>query len=226
MRLDNKVALVTGAASGFGKGIAETFAREGARVAVVDLNVEAARRMSRDFRAELSANQYELGHFVRFSSEPHEIVRSPKLLRTKPNDSYLVSLQVAGRFRGDTGNFDALDSVPRGFVAVVFDGSDRMQHMFWRYHDEQHPARPAEVPAALPCLNASPERSTPGPLPYQSENTPSYLAPGNRRSCWLPQTAVPASSSLMPARKWMWFFFRNLRACHRPRSRLPSGEPR
>ena len=43
MRLDNRVALVTGAASGFGKGIAETFAREGARVAVVDINEKAAR---------------------------------------------------------------------------------------------------------------------------------------------------------------------------------------
>jgi predicted AlkP superfamily phosphohydrolase/phosphomutase len=29
----------------------------------------------------------------------------------------------------------------------VFDGSDRMQHMFWRYHDAGHPARPKEVPA-------------------------------------------------------------------------------
>jgi len=43
--------------------------------------------------------------------------------------------------------FDALDSVPRGFVAVVFDGSDRMQHMFWRYHDPEHPARPTSMPA-------------------------------------------------------------------------------
>ena len=42
MRLNDKTALVTGAASGFGAGIAETFAREGAKVAVVDINGEGA----------------------------------------------------------------------------------------------------------------------------------------------------------------------------------------
>lgn len=43
--------------------------------------------------------------------------------------------------------FDALDQVPRGLCVCVFDGTDRMQHMFWRYHDGDHPARPSEIPA-------------------------------------------------------------------------------
>jgi 3-oxoacyl-[acyl-carrier protein] reductase len=47
MRLANKVALVTGAASGFGKAIAETYAREGARVAVIDINAAAAKEVAR-----------------------------------------------------------------------------------------------------------------------------------------------------------------------------------
>lgn len=42
MRLEGKTAFVTGAASGFGKGIAECFAAEGARVAVVDVNGDGA----------------------------------------------------------------------------------------------------------------------------------------------------------------------------------------
>ena len=42
MRLDGKVAIVTGAASGFGRGIAATFACEGGRVIVADINGSAA----------------------------------------------------------------------------------------------------------------------------------------------------------------------------------------
>ncbi|MCH2539867.1 MAG: SDR family NAD(P)-dependent oxidoreductase, partial [Anaerolineales bacterium] len=40
-RLNNKVALVTGAAMGFGQAMSELFASEGAKVVVADINQEA-----------------------------------------------------------------------------------------------------------------------------------------------------------------------------------------
>lgn len=46
MRLTGKTAVVTGAGSGFGEGIAKTYAREGANVVVNDLNAEAAQRVA------------------------------------------------------------------------------------------------------------------------------------------------------------------------------------
>jgi 3-hydroxybutyrate dehydrogenase len=51
MRLKDKSALITGAASGIGKAIALRFAREGARVAIADLNKEAADATAREIRA-------------------------------------------------------------------------------------------------------------------------------------------------------------------------------
>ena len=52
MRLKDKVALVTGAGSGFGEGIARRFSQEGARVIVNDLNVDAGRRVAKDIGGE------------------------------------------------------------------------------------------------------------------------------------------------------------------------------
>src|SRR5439155_1487468 len=45
-RFDGKVAIVTGAGSGFGEAIATLFAREGARVVVSDVNDDNGRRVA------------------------------------------------------------------------------------------------------------------------------------------------------------------------------------
>ncbi|PLX35914.1 MAG: 3-oxoacyl-ACP reductase [Hyphomicrobiales bacterium] len=48
MSLGNKIAVITGAASGFGEAIARRFVAEGARVVIVDLNEEAGNRVAED----------------------------------------------------------------------------------------------------------------------------------------------------------------------------------
>lgn len=49
-KLDGRIAVVTGAATGLGRGIAELFAREGADVAIIDRNGEGARAVAAGIR--------------------------------------------------------------------------------------------------------------------------------------------------------------------------------
>jgi NAD(P)-dependent dehydrogenase (short-subunit alcohol dehydrogenase family) len=52
LRLDEKVAIVTGAGQGLGEAIAHTLAKSGAKVAVNDLNPERAERVAAAIRAD------------------------------------------------------------------------------------------------------------------------------------------------------------------------------
>jgi len=51
MKLKDKSAIVTGAASGIGKDIALVYAREGAKVAIADLNLDAANATAKEIQA-------------------------------------------------------------------------------------------------------------------------------------------------------------------------------
>jgi 3-hydroxybutyrate dehydrogenase len=65
MLLENKVAIVTGAASGIGKDIAVLFAREGARVVIADLNQKGADAVT----AELGGAKRAVGVAVDVTNE-------------------------------------------------------------------------------------------------------------------------------------------------------------
>ena len=61
MKLNNKIAIITGAASGFGKGIAKKFTEEGAKTLMVDINSRLLKKVSRNlnqdyFVADVSKN--------------------------------------------------------------------------------------------------------------------------------------------------------------------------
>lgn len=59
-RLDGKVAVITGAASGFGEGMAKRFAEEGCCVVVADVNGEGAERVAGEIGANAVAVQVDV----------------------------------------------------------------------------------------------------------------------------------------------------------------------
>jgi 3-oxoacyl-[acyl-carrier protein] reductase len=70
MRLKNKVAIITGAGSGFGEGMARRFAEEGARVVCADLNGDAATRVAAETGGlALAANVAVKGDVERMIAE-------------------------------------------------------------------------------------------------------------------------------------------------------------
>ena len=52
MRLKNKIAIITGSASGFGKGIAKKFTEEGAKLILVDINSNLLKKVSKSLNQD------------------------------------------------------------------------------------------------------------------------------------------------------------------------------
>jgi 3-oxoacyl-[acyl-carrier protein] reductase len=73
-RLQGKVAIVTGAASGFGEGMAKRFAEEGAKVVVADLNAKGAEKVA----AEIGDAAIALTTDVSLRTEVDEMVYAAK----------------------------------------------------------------------------------------------------------------------------------------------------
>ena len=78
MRLKNKIAIITGSASGFGKGIAEKFSKEGARLILVDRNEKllrkVAKKISQDFFAADVSKSSNMKSLLSYSYKKYKSV--------------------------------------------------------------------------------------------------------------------------------------------------------
>ena len=98
MKLKNKIAIITGAASGFGKGIAKKFTEEGAKLIMVDINSKLLKKTSNNlfqdhFVADVSKSS-DFKSLLSFAYKKHgniDIVVNNAGITHKPNFMELVN---------------------------------------------------------------------------------------------------------------------------------------
>ena len=98
MKLKNKIAIITGAASGFGKGIAKKFTEEGAKLIMVDINSKLLKKTSNNlfqdhFVADVSKS-IDFKSLLKFAYKKHgniDIVVNNAGITHKPKFMELVN---------------------------------------------------------------------------------------------------------------------------------------
>jgi glucose 1-dehydrogenase len=91
-RLENKVAVITGAASGMGRGTAIRFAGEGAAVVIADLNEDGAAAAVRECRENGGNAVFQKTDVARESSVQEAVARA----LSKNSASSILSITIPG----------------------------------------------------------------------------------------------------------------------------------
>lgn len=97
MKLENRVAVVSGAGRGIGKEIASVFAKEGARVAVCDINAESATRVASEIR---EAGGVAIAIPTDITDYQQIVAMSEKVACELGTPTILINNAVVGRFSG------------------------------------------------------------------------------------------------------------------------------
>src|SRR6202048_3572108 len=125
--LQNHIAVVTGAGSGIGRAIAAGYAREGARVVLLDMNEKAAADVAREIRdAGGSAESFMLDVTKR-----DDCVAMAKQVADKVGQvSILVNNAGIARRNGMLGAAEAVIKEWEAIIAITLTGVFNVTHAF------------------------------------------------------------------------------------------------
>lgn len=112
VKLDGKVAVVTGAASGMGKAIAELYAKEGAKVVVADLNIEGAESVASGIIASG-------GTAIALKVNVGELADIDKMIDTAVNEYGTLDILVNNA--GIMDNFEPAEAIDEARWDLIFD---------------------------------------------------------------------------------------------------------
>lgn len=125
--LDNHIAAVTGAGSGIGRAIAIGYAREGARVVVLDMNTEAAAETSQQI---LNAGGKADSFTLDVSQRADCMAMAKQVAEKIGNISILVNNAGINRRNAFAGDADAFLKDWQDIMAVNLNGVFNVTHAF------------------------------------------------------------------------------------------------
>lgn len=110
MRLEGKTAVITGAGSGFGEGMAKRFAQEGANVVVADLNGDQAERVAVDIGERAVALQVDVAR-----AQDNQAMAAAAMSHFKRLDIFVLNAGVTHKNKSlldvDEQEFDRIGDV-------------------------------------------------------------------------------------------------------------------
>lgn len=96
-RLQDKIALVTGAARGIGAAIAQAFVREGATVIVTDINEAGAQELARSLGATASARRLDVREELAWAATMAHVLDAHGRLDVLVNNAGITGLEQGAR---------------------------------------------------------------------------------------------------------------------------------
>ena len=125
--LQNHIAVVTGAGSGIGRAIASGYAREGARVVLLDVNEQAAAEAAQEIRKAGGAAE----NFVLDVTRREDCIAIAKHVADKVGQvSILVNNAGIARRNGMTGAAEAVIKDWEDIIAINLTGTFNVTHAF------------------------------------------------------------------------------------------------